>query len=160
VNFIDPKTLTIEVVEQLWVKAQSVPQAFDERIKDRADIFVHSLFENSLYIDVLGKGLVQLSSIFLNAEATVHTVIWDRSEPHKIISCMREILQFLFTSPDLGFRRLTTFTGANNTEVIRLIELLGFTFEGRLRKAFMYEGDYHDTLVYGILKEEILTKEM
>ena len=35
---------------------------------------------------------------------------------------------------------------------------LGFRLEGRMRQAAMYDGQYHDFLIYGLLREDFLVK--
>ncbi len=35
-----------------------------------------------------------------------------------------------------------------------LVERLGFEREGRLREHTFWHGEYHDTLMYGLLREE------
>jgi hypothetical protein len=157
-EFIDPKKLTQEDVENMWLKAKEVESAFDDRIKERADLFVKSLFENSLYIKLGEKGLIKISSIFIGAEASVHIIVWDKSEPHVLISMMQEALPFIFKK--LQLERLTTFSAIFNEDVLRLAQLLGFQKEGQLRHSCVYKGEFYDTVLLGILKDEVLTKEV
>ncbi len=50
--------------------------------------------------------------------------------------------------------RLDIRTWSGNYGMIKLAEKLGFTQEARFRKARIVNGQYYDSLGYGILKEE------
>lgn len=53
-----------------------------------------------------------------------------------------------------GWRRLDLATWSGNHAMCRVAERLGFTLEGRFRRARVVRGEVHDSLVYGILREE------
>ncbi|WP_232687258.1 GNAT family N-acetyltransferase [Halobacterium zhouii] len=55
---------------------------------------------------------------------------------------------------DLNLRRVEADVGAFNDASIGLLESLGFEREGARRDAAYYRGDYHDMLVYGLLRED------
>lgn len=67
--------------------------------------------------------------------------------------CSRQTLRQLFSYPfiQLGLRRMTTITTADNERAIRLDLKLGFQHEGTLRNFF--PGDV-DGVVLGMLREE------
>ena len=62
------------------------------------------------------------------------------------------LVEYLFDWLDL--RRIWLGTMSLNMRVQRLMEKCGFTFEARLRDAFVADGSYVDELVYGLLREE------
>jgi RimJ/RimL family protein N-acetyltransferase len=53
-----------------------------------------------------------------------------------------------------GLDRITAEVHASNTRPIRLLERLGFTREGVLRRHETYRGEKQDVHLYGMLKEE------
>jgi ribosomal-protein-alanine N-acetyltransferase len=54
----------------------------------------------------------------------------------------------------LNLHRISSAAIAFNERSIRLHEKIGFRVEGRLRQAMFKNGQYHDRLEFGILKEE------
>jgi RimJ/RimL family protein N-acetyltransferase len=62
------------------------------------------------------------------------------------------VIDYVFTSFDKpGIR---AFTSGENEPSRRLLETLGFRQEGRFRKDQFREGEYVDTVHYGLLREE------
>jgi RimJ/RimL family protein N-acetyltransferase len=55
---------------------------------------------------------------------------------------------------ELSLYRLEAEIYEYNAASIKLAENLGFVYEGRLRKAKFYAGQYYDILRYGLLKDE------
>ena len=53
-----------------------------------------------------------------------------------------------------GLRRLEAEVDPLNQASSRLLESLGFTREGQLRKRWVDKGVAHDTIIYGLLKDE------
>ncbi len=54
----------------------------------------------------------------------------------------------------LDVRKVWLATSTMNARVIRQMEKVGFTLEGRQRQATLAEGVWHDWLAYGMLREE------
>nr|WP_267901880.1 GNAT family protein [Brevibacillus parabrevis] len=62
------------------------------------------------------------------------------------------MLRFLFLRLNLNRVQLDTWSG--NTRAIRAYEKCGFVVEGRLRQNEYVNGQYYDTIMMGILREE------
>ncbi len=62
------------------------------------------------------------------------------------------LIDFLFNWLDL--RRLYAETMASNVRVQRMMDKIGFTFEGRQREMWYADGDWQDALIYGALQDE------
>ncbi|MEF3087811.1 GNAT family protein [Bacillus altitudinis] len=58
----------------------------------------------------------------------------------------------LFSHIDIPRIGLTTWSG--NERMMRCAEKCGFILEGRLRKVRYYQGEYYDSMRYGMLREE------
>ena len=54
----------------------------------------------------------------------------------------------------LGLRRISSWCIADNVASARVLERLGFTQEGRLRRNEFFKGRWWDTLLYALLAEE------
>ena len=64
----------------------------------------------------------------------------------------RRLVRFGFESFEL--ERIFATVKADNPASARVLEKAGFTFEGRLRKAFLKNGKLVDSLMYSILRDE------
>ncbi|MFA4872310.1 MAG: GNAT family protein [Patescibacteria group bacterium] len=70
---------------------------------------------------------------------------------------MRTILRYGFQK--LKLHRIELGVYAYNPRAIRVYEKLGFTHEGRQRRAIRWRNNYYDRLIMGILREEWLKRE-
>jgi RimJ/RimL family protein N-acetyltransferase len=52
------------------------------------------------------------------------------------------------------FQKCNSACGSDNTASIQLHRKLGFIQEGRLRREWFFNGDYHDELIFGMTLEE------
>lgn len=77
---------------------------------------------------------------------------WGQGLGQKI---MEQLLDWGFEGMNLNRLYLQVFS--YNTRAIALYEKMGFQREGTLRKTVYYKGEYHNTLCYGLLKEEYRT---
>lgn len=151
-NLLDPLKISASDVEALWQKVKGVVGALDDRLKERGDLFCQSLF-NEYYIMLGDKGMIKIGAVVRGAEANIHVVVWDRTEPVKLALTMRDILRKIFEHFDLV--RLTSITSEKNEEAIRLAKAMGFQVEGKLRKASLFEGQYCDSILLGLLREDL-----
>jgi RimJ/RimL family protein N-acetyltransferase len=62
------------------------------------------------------------------------------------------ILRYFFH--EKRYQKVNAEVFSFNQPSIRLHERLGFTLEGRLRRMVFTGGQFHDALIYGMLKEE------
>ena len=67
-------------------------------------------------------------------------------------SAMRVILRYAFE--ELGAHRVWLDTLSHNVPAQHVYEKLGFTREGVARQALLFDGKYHDLLLYGLLVNE------
>jgi len=66
------------------------------------------------------------------------------------------VLEYAFQ--DIGFHRIEARCNATNKGSYRVLEKLGLTFEGVLRKQLNIQGTYTDQKLYAILKDEYMGK--
>lgn len=67
-------------------------------------------------------------------------------------------LIFEFAFNELHLHQISLQVFSFNERDIKLYEKLGFVFEGRLRETLYRFGEWHDTILMGILKDEYLKK--
>lgn len=56
---------------------------------------------------------------------------------------------------ELGLHRITAAVGPENKRSLRLVESIGFTYEGRLRDHVFTNGNWRDSLLYSLLADEL-----
>ncbi|MNE95945.1 putative ribosomal N-acetyltransferase YdaF [compost metagenome] len=65
---------------------------------------------------------------------------------------IRQLLSFGFK--DLRLQKVEVACAATNTRALRLLQYIGFSVEGVLRRAILSKGLLADKVVLGLLKEE------
>lgn len=65
---------------------------------------------------------------------------------------LKALIHYLFQTMNLNRVQLDTWSG--NVRAIRSYEKCGFVVEGRMRNDAYIDGQYYDTIVMGLLKEE------
>lgn len=106
------------------------------------------------------EGWINFSALaLLGDRGIIAGVVYSRWSSHDVHVTLavtgRATPAFVFAAFDypfnqVGLRRVTALARVSNTRSIRLARHLGFTLEGRLRRA----ADNEDVLVFGLLREE------
>jgi RimJ/RimL family protein N-acetyltransferase len=65
---------------------------------------------------------------------------------------IRLVLRYYFQ--ELRYQKVTVYIYAFNEASIKLHEKLGFQHEGRMRSMYFTGGEYHDSLILGLTREE------
>lgn len=102
-------------------------------------------------------GTCKLDHISLiNRSAEIGIMIGEQSAHGKGYSktVFRLLMKYAFEA--IGLHRIWVTLYANNPAPKRLVESIGLTYEGTLRKATFRNGKYIDNLRYAILREEYL----
>lgn len=91
-----------------------------------------------------------------NSVATIGIFIGDKSYRGKGYGAdaMKVLLRFVFLQMNINKMRLTVYSF--NKSAIAMYEKMGFKVEGVLRKEIYRDGEYHDKIAMGMLKEEYL----
>jgi len=100
-------------------------------------------------------GLVGVSWEHMNAELVywLGKEHWGKGYTTEAAS---ELIRFGFQ--DLGFERIAVGCFSRNKASVRVIEKLGFKYEGLTRHEFIKNGEYQDVRHFGMLREEFLRK--
>lgn len=69
----------------------------------------------------------------------------------------REILKYGFGNMNL--HRVEAFAHPENIASVKILEGLGFQYEGLLREHYLTDGNYEDSACYGLLKHEFYNPE-
>jgi RimJ/RimL family protein N-acetyltransferase len=146
--------LTGDEVESLWKKLCQDEMSFDDRTKNRVDYFLASLFNGTQYLKLGTIGLAALVNPVPGADVNVHVTFWDKSQPQVALTLIREALEYVFK--EFALMRCTTCVGEYNQDALRLTKLLGFKEEGKMRKGSLFNGQFYDTVLLGLLREDFL----
>ncbi len=85
----------------------------------------------------------------------LHPDFWRRGY---VSEAVQEVIRFSFK--ELALHRLGAVTFLENEASYRLLEKLGFTFEGVLR-GYLYQGERsHDARMYGRLRTDVITPQV
>jgi len=125
-------------LSEKWMYPQPMPECMD-----------FSIYENKELI-----GQVSLKSIrWFNRKAELSLFIKPEHQGKKLgLKILEAMMEYAFGK--LNFYRLEAEVIEYNDRALKLVEMLGFTMEGRLRQAKYLDGKYYDILRFGILKHE------
>ncbi|NMA61739.1 MAG: GNAT family N-acetyltransferase [Firmicutes bacterium] len=128
--------------EEKWVASQTATTDLYN--------FAIETIDDARYIG--GCGINQLD--WKNKVATVGIFIGDRScwNQGYGTDAMRVFLRFMFDQMNLNKVKLSVFSF--NERAIAMYKKCGFQQEGRLRQELFRDGEYHDLIIMGILREE------
>jgi len=121
-----------------WMYAQPMPESIDFVIYDNEEVIGQASFKSIRWFNRKAE-----LSLFLKPE------FQGRKYGLKILEAMME-----YAFGKLNFYRLEAEVIEYNEKAKKLVEMMGFTLEGRLRQAKYFEGKYYDISRYGILKHE------
>lgn len=108
------------------------------------------LVENDKYI-----GNVMLQEIdWINRTGRVPLMIGDKSEWHKGYALEARMMMLRFAFEERGLHRIYAYILESNKASIKLHERCGFKKEGLFRQSVYKNGQYHNQVIMGVIKEE------
>ena len=135
-----------EMKEKKWVEEYSLKNNSLEVL------FIIETASDSVVIGFCVIGKINYKDC--NAEFTV--IIGDSSYWGKGIGQEASKLLIKYAFNQLNLHRLYTGVYSFNNKSLKLIERLGFKKEGRQRQSIYKNGKYHDIILFGLLKEEMI----
>jgi len=121
-----------------WMYPQPMPESMDFTIYDSKEIIGQVSFKSIRWFNRKAE-----MSLFIKSEYQ------GKKYGLKILEAMME-----HAFGKLNFYRLEAEVIEYNERALKLVEMLGFSMEGRLRQAKYSDGKYYDILRFGILKHE------
>jgi len=155
--------LSLENLKTFWEKARQHKTLFSAEIRDNFAEFLKVLVRQDSSGGIAPTGLFWVIDDFVGVfyltdikpgiDALCHYTFFDRRHTGREILC-RAMIEYVFKT--YKFHRLTTevplFT---KPQVKFFVKSLGFRGEGMKRKAALFEGEWFNVLIYGILREEV-----
>ena len=156
-----------------WNKARKFRTIFNQEIRDDFEKFVSVIltkrFDEKGNISFVSNGLFWVVDDFVgvfyltsiqringvNSDGLAHYSFFDGRHEGRI-DLVRAMLRYAFQTFD--FRRLSVEIPKYNTDKTRnfVEKSLRFKCEGKRRKAALFDNEFFDVSLYGILKEEVL----
>lgn len=146
--------LTEEKIKYLWEQMQRFPIVFDDFSKGNYENFLSKFFvPSNVFIDIgPNLGLAAGFATKPGLDSVLHLVMFDRRLRGRE-ETFKEIMGYFFDK--LKLRRMTAMIADDAIFAKRLVMRLGFKEEGCMRKSILRDGEFKDTYVYGILREEM-----
>jgi RimJ/RimL family protein N-acetyltransferase len=154
--------MTLENLRKFWQKVSKFRNVFNVEIEDDFDKFLNIFtYQHGDYVGVNGLFWVidDFVGIFYITDITpydclAHYIFFDRRSKGRT-QITKDMLEFLFRK--YGFRRISVEVPLYaKKETNAFVEGLGFKWEGRRRKAVVYDGTWFDINCYGILRERVI----
>lgn len=154
VKQLDPKTMPGEEMNALWRKVSTQDYAFDDSTRGNPQSFVLTLVEPTTYHFLVNDSAwVMLRNAYPNSDCAIHFVLWDRAFPFRdIIEAGRQILEWAYKEKQVN--RITGFIPAFNPLAKRFATMMGFKYEGTMRKSIKWKEEFYDVDIYGLLAKE------
>lgn len=150
---INTDKITEEQFDALWEKVSKADYAFEDMLRgNRAAFAASMLVPNTYNFEIPGVVFAQLTNAFENSNAGIHFITLSEERTNILVNSASELFYFAFEV--LKVHRITAFVPAFNQRVTRMATLSRMKFEGQLRKAFLYEKEWWDLQIYGLLDIE------
>lgn len=151
---IDTQALSEDEVELWWQFNKTQEYMFSDFERgNRIGWIARFRDMRHLHLDIGGDGYALLINAWCCDTPEIHFCIWNPLRPFSLtLQAAVEILDFTFSR--LQATRITGFIPTNNKLSAKLATMLGFKFEGCIRKSFRFFDQSYDVTVHGLLKEE------
>lgn len=148
--------LTWPKVTQLWNDMQAYKTLFSDLTRGDFNNFLRLVTQpNTVWFEVMeGEktiGVLWLSDLELMIDANAHMVFFDRKPQEKVGVC-KELIRWAFSN--IPLQRISVELPIIYYATIRLVEKLGFKYEGTRRRSVLI-GGWKDVKMFGILREEV-----
>jgi RimJ/RimL family protein N-acetyltransferase len=157
-----PMKLTRENLLKFWEKARKYPTLFTKEIKGDFDKFLDVFIGEEDGV-IVSRGLLWVVDDFVGVfyatdikpeqDALVHFTFFDGRVKGRA-PLAQAMLRYVFYH--YQFRRLTAHVPLFVVPAaVNFVQQVGFKKEGRKRKSSYYNGEWYDTIHFGILREEV-----
>lgn len=142
-----------ENIINAWTKLNQFPILFDDLYRGNLDLFSANLFRRDNIVLATGNyGICIIENVVPFRGCQIQLTFWDRRFKGRREECI-QALKWLFSH----FRLIRSTISVPYTVLytIKFIKSLGFKEEGTIRKDYLVNGRFYDTINFGLLKEEL-----
>lgn len=160
-RFVYPMPLSIDNLKEVWERSKEHTTLFSQEVRADFNKFI-SLFVKEGRNGIEATGLFWVVDDFVGVfymteimdhDALVHYSFFDGRFKGRA-ELARRMLKFAFEK--FNFVRLTAVVPVYAPPALTFARLVGFSEEGRKRKAILYKDSWHDLILFGVLREEVL----
>lgn len=146
-------------IEWLWERLKTQDYAFDDLTRGNGQFWLNKLVsQGSEHYELGDEGYVMVDNIVPKLNANIHFAIWGTPAPGKVVSAAKELIDHLFETYNLN--RITAMCPNVNKAAARIATIMRFKYEGELRGAFLYYGQYYGVSIYGLLHDTYNKREV
>lgn len=150
---INKETYPIALFDELWEKIHKADYAFDDSSKEDKELFAINMCAPGTYnFEIPGEVFAQLTFAAPGSNAYIHFISLSVGPTAPLKEAAAELFWFAFEKIEV--QRVTGYIPEFNKKVIRMATLMMMKFEGVMRKAFLYNKEYWDVHLYGLLVTE------
>lgn len=163
VRHIYPMDLSVDNLKKFWKLSSQFRYIFNEEVtKDFGKFCELIVAERDGQLASRGLfwvvddfvGVFYMTQIQVGIDADVHYTFFDRRQKGRK-ELTRAMMQYVFER--YKFQRITSEIPYYASWATRTFaESIGFVKEGRKRKAVLFNGEWFDVAIYGILQDEVL----
>lgn len=109
--------------------------------------------QDSWFVEAGDLGLFYCTDIVPGLDAQFHMIFWDQ----RLTADRREAAKLVLSAAQKLFnlRRITCVVVESNVPLCKTMRKIGFTIEGIIRQSRIVSGEFQNTHIYGLLKEEM-----
>ncbi len=153
--------LSIENLKFLYEKLSEFPILFNDYVTNDLNSFIDAFVAVQADGSVKSRGIIWLVDdvgiLFINGiiphyEAQAHFTFWDKKIRGRE-NLILKMLKYLFE--EYKFHRIVVQVPLYAPPVMRFVERLGFTKEGRKREATLRDGEWFDVNLYSMIEHEV-----
>jgi hypothetical protein len=151
-------TLTREKIDWLWHTTSKHQTLFSDLTRGDFDNFFSALTQpNTMWFEVREEeeivGIIWITDLELVVDVNAHMMFFDKKPAEKAQIC-RELIKWAFEN--LAIHRVTVPVPEIYHATYRLVEKLGFKYEGTKREAVLIGRKWYGIKHYGMTREEAL----
>jgi len=151
---------TPEKLDWLWESMIQYRTLFSDLTRGSRENFVNLVaLPNSFWMEVVeidsgrSVGIIYIMNMHQVVDYEVHVIFFDRKLAPKVELC-KAVMRWIFE--EFPPMRLSAEIPAIYHATVRLAKNVGFKHEGTKRKAQLFGGKWIDSVLLGILREEVL----
>lgn len=150
---INTDTFPESAFNNLWQRVSQADYAFEDSTRGDMVLFAANMLTPGTYnFEIPGEIFVQLVNAGKGSNAVVHFLTLSVGPTAPLIDAASELFAFAFDK--IGVHRVTAYIPSFNQKVTRMATLVRMKFEGQMRRAFLYNGEWWDLHIYGLLHSE------
>lgn len=146
--------LSPDELVQLWQNVSSQEYMFNDFERGNMEGFLtRTMDDRHLHLMFGQDGYCLVLNAWACDTPELHFCIWNRERSKRqVLEAARQIVTFVFAK--MRAVRIGSFIPEYHKDATSLATLIGFKFEGCIRRGALFMGKHYDVNAYGLLREE------